>query len=205
MGQVLTLSGPSFDMMVYGDKSNLLSNYLQQQLQQIGPGFNDISQRLYQSVVNSYNWVNDKLVQYGIKGELASSGLNVLDNQFIELLDWQALQNANLTMQRWIMCHPEVRQLYLDQNLDGYSDTYVNLNGKDVGEADYDYRRVMSGVLIDDTVKHYFDPLMPGDRELDHFEKDIILNTYSTIDWVLENCNLDFTCKGEKPSKINRS
>lgn len=206
MGRVLTVSAPSLDMMLYGDKSNLMANYLQQQLQSIGPGFNDISQKLYQSVMDSYNWVTDKLIQYGIKSELNSVGLNVLDNQYMELLSWEALQqNNNLTMQRWVMCHPEVQKLYLDQNLDGYSDSYTNSTNKLMEDNGYDLRRAMNGVLVDDTVTHYFEELLPGDRELDHFEKDIVQNTHSTISWILANCNLDFTCKSEKPVKINRS
>lgn len=205
MGQVLTVSGPSLDMMLYGDKSNLMANYLQQQMQSLGSGFNDISQKLYQAALSSYNWVTDKLTQYGIKSELSNVGLNVLDNQYMELLNWEALQQANLTMQRWIMCHPTMQQLYLDQNLDGYSDSYQNLTNQAVSDNGYDLRRVMNGVLIDDTVTHYFEDLVPGDRELDHYEKDIVLNTFSTIDWVLSNCDLDFTNKSEVPTKINRS
>lgn len=209
MGMVLSLSEPSVDMLLYGDKSNFLAGYLTNQMQQIGPAFNEFSQRVYNSIQNSYNFITDKLTQYGIRNELSAAGVNVLDNQYMELLSWQALQQANPTMQRWIMSHPRVRQLYVDQNVDGYSDQYKNIYGKGVAEEDYNYRRVMTGVIQDSgkysVVKHFFEDLLPGDRELDHYEKNIILNTYSAIDWVLDNTAFDFTCVSEEPTKINRS
>ena len=205
MGQVLTLSEPAIDKMLYGDRSNFLSTYLQNQLNNIGPAFNAMGERLYNAVLNSYNFVTDKLTQYGIRNELASTGIQYLDNYYVELTSWQALNDANVTMQRFIMSHPTVRQLYLDQNLDGYSNTYTNVFGKGVGEEDYNYRIATDGVLMDDGYKHYYEDLMPGDRKLDHYEKDILQNTFSAIDWVLENSNFDFTNKSEQPTKINRS
>ena len=103
------------------------------------------------------------------------------------------------------MSHPQVRQHYLDQNLDGYSDSYSNVFGKEVGKEDYNYRRATNGVIGDDGYSLYFEDLMPGDRELDHYEKDILQNTFSAIDWMLEQCQWDFTNKSEQPTKINRS
>lgn len=205
MGQVLHISEPALDMMMYGDQSAFLGQYLQQQMQQLGPVFNEFSSRLLNAVKTSYDFINDKLVQYGIKNELTNSGLNVLGNQYLELLSWMALQQANPTMERIIMAHPEVKQLYVDQNIDGYSDSYVPIDPEGVGKEDYSYRRIMSGVLIDDIVSHYFDEMVPGDKELSHYEKDIALNTFSTIDWLLANCDFDFTNKSKRPKKINRS
>ena len=108
-----------------------------------------------------------------------------------------------------MLAHPTVRQLYLDQNLDGYSDTYKNVFGKDVGDKDYNYRRVYDGVLQDVAdggwvVKNYHDELMPGDKLLDRFERNTILHTHDVIDWLLETSNWDFTHPGDNPVKINR-
>lgn len=209
MGQVLRISEPALDLVLYGNKSDLMNNYLVQQLQQVRPAFNEFSQRIYQNLQNSYNFINDKMVQYGLLNQLQSQGVQVVDNYYAELNSFTAIQNANLTMQRWVMSHPEVRQLYLDQNLDGYSETYKNVFGKGVGEQDYNYRRVMDGVVQDNdngwVIKHYIEDLMPGDKELDHYEKVQILHTYDAIDHILSSCKFDFTVNSEAPPKINRS
>lgn len=208
MGMVLNLSEPSLDMYLYGSKAHILNNYLANQMAQIQPAFNAFSQRIHDSIASSYNFINDKLTQYGLLNQLQNQGLQALDNYYVDITSFQGLQTANLTMQRWVMAHPVVRQLYLSQNIDGYSNSYQNVFGKEVGEQDYNYRRVMDGVVVDTedgfVVKHYIDDLMPGDRELDHREKTKILTTYDFIDHLLDTCKFDFTCSGEEPPKINR-
>lgn len=209
MGQVLRMSAPALDLVLYGNKSDLINNYLVQQMQQVKPAFNEFSNRIYQNLQNSYNFINDKLVQYGILNQLHQQGVQVVDNYYMELNSFTALQNANLTMQRWVMSHPEIRQLYVDQNLDGYSETYKNVFGKGVGEDDYNYRRVMDSVVQDTdngfVIRHYIEDLLPGDKELNHYEKVQILHTYDAIDHILSSCKFDFTVKSEEPIKINRS
>lgn len=208
MGQVINISEPGLDLMLYGDKSSMLNNYLMNQMANVKPAFNEFSQRVFNSIQNSYNFINDRLIQYGLRSQMQNNGVNVLDNQFESLMSFEAIQHANVTMQRWIMAHPEIRQLYVNQNIDGYSGTYQNVFGKDVGVNDYNYRRVMDGVVIDTedsfAIKNYVEDLIPGDRELDHYEKVTILHTYDAINHILDTCQFDFTNVTDEPSKINR-
>lgn len=59
------------------------------------------------------------------------------------------IQVAKSTMQRWIMANPVVREMYHNQQLDGYSDSYIDLHPNDIGENHYDYRRVMNGIAVE--------------------------------------------------------
>lgn len=208
MGIVVNVPEAGLDMVLYGDKSSVISNYLYQQMQNLPQAFNEFSERIYNAMSNSYNYVNDKLTQYGILNELRNSGLKIVDNYYEELLTFQQLQNANLTMQRWVMAHPQIRQMYVDQNLDGYSGTYKNISGKDTGEEDYNYRMVMDGAVIPTedgwVMKHYIDDLQTGDRELNHFEKVKIRSTWEAMDWFLQTSNFDFTLKSDTPVKFNK-
>lgn len=209
MGQVINISEAGIPMLLYGDKSNMISNYLYNQMQALPNVFNEFSERVYNTMLNSYNYVNDKLTQYGIINELQSNGINIIDNYYQELLTFEQLQQANLTMQRWIMAHPQVREMYVKQNMDGYSETYKNVFGKEVGEADYNHRLVMDGVItsIDDdywVVKHYIGDLLPGDRELTHMEKATILTTWEAVNHMLNTSDYDFTCKSGQPVKFNK-
>lgn len=208
MGQVLRISAPALDLVLYGNKSELINNYLVQQMQQVRPAFNEFSQRIYANLQNSYNFINDKLVQYGILNELHSQGVQVVDNYYKELLSFTDLQNADLTMQRHVMSHPAVRQLYLDQNIDGYSETYKNVFGKGVGEQDYGYRLVTDG-LVQDTkdggfiIRHHIEDLLPGDKAPTHYEKVQVAHSYDAIDYILSTCKFDFTVKSDDPVKRN--
>lgn len=208
MGQVISLSAPALDMMLYGEKSRGMGTYLMNQIQNVAPAFNEFSQRIYNALQNSYNYVTNQMLQYGIKSELQQAGLSYVDNYYQPLTSYTELQNANLTMQRWVMAHPEVKQLYVDQNIDGYSGSYENVWGKGVGDKDYNFRKVMDGVVksTDDgyEIKWYLEDDLPGDKELDAFERTQVLRTWNAIDWMLENCEFDFTHVGDKPTKINR-
>ena len=70
MGIVVNVPQAGLDMVLYGDKSNVISNYLYQQMQAMPQAFNDFSQRVFNAMSTSYNYVNDKLTQYGILNKL---------------------------------------------------------------------------------------------------------------------------------------
>ena len=209
MGMVIEIPQAGLDYVIYGDKSNVLTNYLYNQIQQLPKQFNEFSARIYDGLNQAYSYVTDKLTQYNIMNEITKTGLYVDDNYVRELLEFNQLQEANLTMQRWIMAHSRVRELYLNNNIDGYSGSYVNIHGNTIGSKNYDYRRVMDGILVDNDpeyswkVSFYDDELEIGDRELERFEKMQIINTWNAVDWMLDNCKFDFTHRSEEPNKIN--
>jgi len=102
-------------------------------------------------------------------------------NRVVPLETYEELQLASTVMQRWVMAEPEIRKAYLDQRIDGYSDTYMNVFENKIKDDHYDYRRVMDGVVLDEEdhyVKFYIDELFEGDRELNHDEKVDILSTW---------------------------
>lgn len=208
MGTVVTIPEAALDYAIYGDNTRTISNYLTHQLQQMPQAMNAFGSRIYNAMLASYNYVNDVMTKHSLMGTLQQRGIDVIDNYIMPLHSVQALQNANPTMQRWVMAHPEVKQLYNEQNIDGYSDSYVNIFGKGVGEEDYNYRLIMDGILQDDGkqswTKHYDEELIPGDRRLDHPEKVMILSTHEYMSYVLASSDIDFTCKSDELVKINR-
>lgn len=208
MGTVVTIPEAALDYAIYGDNTHVISNYLMQQIQAMPQAFNNFASKVYNAMMTSYNYVNDAMTKHRLIGTLQQSGIEVVDNYIYALTTVEQLQHANPTMQRWIMCHPGVRELYLKQNIDGYSDTYRNVFGRGLGIEDYNYRRATDGVLQDNGVEsyihHHHDELYPGDRELDHHEKMAILSTHDLIDHVLKTSDIDFTCNSSEPVKINR-
>lgn len=60
------------------------------------------------------------------------------------------LQQAQITMQRWLMADPVVRKMRNDQLCDGYSETYEDWEPTRIAEDHYDYRRVTDGIYIED-------------------------------------------------------
>lgn len=64
--------------------------------------------------------------------------------------DVGALQQAKLTMQRWLMADPEIREMRNQQICDGYSKTYDDWEPNRIGEDHADYRRVTDGIFMED-------------------------------------------------------
>lgn len=114
-----------------------------------------------------------------------------LSDEIQELTTLANLQHAPLTMQRYIMAEPSIRNLYLQQACDGYSDTYVNIHGKDIGESHYDYRRVVDGLMVIPdleanpdapwTITCYQDDLLEGDQDLMLAEQVDIRRTWDNM------------------------
>lgn len=122
---------------------------------------------------------------------------NIGNNQYLQLVNTaQDVRSANRVSQRYFMANPVLRSLYHRQLCDGYSDTYVDVHPKDIGEDHYDYRRVMNGVVQEEGsvedgtyrwyVRMYPDDLAEGDRELDPEERHMVLRGWDLIEAMIQ-------------------
>lgn len=114
------------------------------------------------------------------------------------LNDINAIQHAPPVMQRWIMAMPELRSLYHKQRIDGYSETYTDLHPESIGEAHYDYRRVVDGMMLetedeDWSSTTYLEELYPGDADLSLQEQQAVLDTWGNIRSYLKTSMVDPT------------
>jgi hypothetical protein len=108
----------------------------------------------------------------------------------LELKTLEELQAAQPTMQRWLMSNPTIRELYLQQRCHGFKDTYHDPNPEGLRATDYNWRRVMTGVVEeteggDWTTTQYLEELLPDDVELTHDQKVDILSTWDVANLFL--------------------
>ena len=85
-----------------------------------------------------------------------------------------------------IMAEPTLRRMYHQQQVDGYSENYVDVQPGKVGEDHYDYRRVTNGVFMQDedgewSAKTYYEDLLEGSGEFDFLEQVDILRTWEQM------------------------
>lgn len=207
MGQIITIPEGGMDLVLYGDKRGVITNYLYNQLQQLPSTLSDFGRSVYNGVVNSYNYMTDVFTQSNIINQLNNQQVSIVNNYIQECTDFKAIQSANITMQRYMMAHPATRQLYIDQNCDGYSQTYTDIFKGQVGKDHYDYRRVTDGMMMPTAtgweVNYYDETLEVGDKEPDFIDKCKILATWDAMDWMLDNCKFDFT-NADGESKRNK-
>jgi hypothetical protein len=121
------------------------------------------------------------------------------------LYDIGAIQQAPLSMQRWIMASPDVREFYHQQRCEGYADTYIDMEPKSIGIDHSDYRKVMSGVIqeceegdFDWKTVIYFEG-DDNDVRLSLSEKVDVLSVWSMIKSMMRPGNEDPT----SPSTCN--
>lgn len=193
-------SPTTFSMMLYPDQHHRNQSYIQEKIQQVssqlgsvvsdlGNKFMERAKALYEQAYNSHAVLAAKAAIRATKGLFHPNAIVQLDS-----LD--ELRSAQPVMQRYLMANPVVRNLYMEQRIDGYSDTYVNVHGKAIGHDHYDYRRVIDGMLIDHethqmltgkelpdtepewTVTTYFEDLLPDDRDLTAMEQADLMNNY---------------------------
>lgn len=96
------------------------------------------------------------------------------------------MQHAPVVMQRYIMADPTIRKMFLAQQIDGYSDSYQNIHGNDIGHAHYDHRRLMNGIVVDNdegdwVAWTFFDELLEGDHELQFDQQMDLIDSCSNI------------------------
>lgn len=176
----------TWDALAYGEKNPVNLDYLRNQLSNIPQALNDFTNNFYSEARDLFEKYNGSAAQRLIKSVTRSVQSLFRVDTIHSMFELGEIQNANIVMQRWNMANPVVRELYHNQKCDGYSDTYVDMEPNAIKETHYDYRRVMDGVVVDSdddwVVKFYPDEIKTGDKELDHTDKMIILETWQIIE-----------------------
>jgi hypothetical protein len=106
-----------------------------------------------------------------------------------------AAQQAPDAMVRWMMANPRIRSLYHDGRVEGYGDRYNDIQPNCVGEEQYDYRRVMDGMIVNtETGSHYttyHEEIIPDDVVLNTLEKMSIRLSWDIVNKEIEDGNMD--------------
>ena len=189
MAVILTGSDAMFDAMIFGTGNSSGGEYVAQLNQAFinnvaAPVLVAYYQMQQHTMFQSYRedaLRSLKAIGRGVETMYQTNGVS-------ELYTIGQLQHANAVMQRWIMACPEVRTLYHQQRIDGYSDTYTDLNPGVVGLDHYEYRRVTNGM----TMQH-------GDDELTFDEQIDIMYTWNRASAVLHAAVDDPTSKWNQP------
>lgn len=133
--------------LTYGGRSDGLIQELRNNLSTMNPLLTEqgkiYAQRAAQVFEAVSGWDAVRAVRKAVQavtGYIRSDAIGVFGS--LELL-----QTAPPRMQRFIMAIPEVRKLYIDGRVDGYSETYADIQPGVWGRDHYDYRVATHGVV----------------------------------------------------------
>ena len=177
-----------FNAILFPEASPETKQWIHDQFHRDTSMLTDLGRSFMDSASALYKKLNDPMLSRMARSIVRNlSGISH-PNSIQPLKTISDIQGAKPVMQRYIMALPELRRLYHKQCCDGYSDSYVDHEPGLVGEAHYDYRRVMNAMVVD-VVKPdgtetwqsvmYPDDLEEGDRELDIDEQDCVLMSWT--------------------------
>ena len=145
--QIYTNGGADmFDAMCggYPSQSGLhqLRQYYQQTMQSLDNGFRQFveqSHDAYRAIDESHAMQLLRNVSSKVR-DIWAAGVRPLESL-------EEFQTADKYSQRWVMANPVIRELYVNEECEGYAGSYENIQGDAIGRAQHDWRRVMTGVL----------------------------------------------------------
>lgn len=173
--------------IAFGEQNPINLNYFKNQFNSLTTGLNDYARSFYSEVGNIVDKFTNSDAVRSVRNALKSAA-SLFNNDIIKpLYEMEEFQTATVRMQRWIMANPVVRQSFIEQKCDGFSDSYVDIYPGKIKETHYDYRRVMDGVVEfdeedNDFYKHFYEDLVEGDKELSSYEKRDILQTWEIVE-----------------------
>lgn len=191
--QVNVIQGSSpalFNAMLFPEMNPETKVWLAQQWESSSGLLTDIGRRYASKAADLWKSIYDPQLYQKARGLMRQVEALFHPNTILYLDTIEKVQSASPIMQRYIMSMPEIRKIYHEQLCDGYSDSYIDNSPGIIGEAHYDYRRVMDSIvqylpLVDGKEERwkatmYPDELTPGDRELEADEKFAILTAWDT-------------------------
>lgn len=183
-----------FNAFIYGQKHPSTLNFLQnsmQAAQNLASTLTEVGKGFFATIGNMFDKFNGSEAMRRMRNALEKvDNINSMD--VIKYLPTIAsVQQAQPMMQRFIMANPVVRQMYLDNRLDGFSDQYVNVHGNAIGNSHYDYRLVMNGYMQvpeepkdendQGVIMDFYDERPSSELDLDLAQQNAIVDTWANV------------------------
>lgn len=206
MAQFVSGGDLMFKSLLYGQDQLGPGQVMAQQAERFNVNsLTDAGNQFFEKAKDFYGYLNSTDTIRALKAA-GRSIRSLWQTDEIRVLDTMGdMQHAPLSMQRWIMAEPTVRQFYHDQRIDGYSETYKDFWGDVRGEDHYDYRRVMDGIVVEDKDPEtgedswhsstWMEDLLPDETDLVIEEQADIIATWDLIKAKLKRSGEDPTSR----------
>ncbi|MBE0438166.1 MAG: hypothetical protein IBX57_00165 [Gammaproteobacteria bacterium] len=174
------------DNLLYAQPHPNTLAFLQQQIEAPPANYTTVSNDFLSRARDLYERTSGSTAMRMAQAARRAFGSIWGSNDVRVLTDIGQFQWAKSHMRRWVMAEPTVREMYHNQQLEGYEGSYQDPFPQEAsGEEFYDYRRVMDGVVVETDdgwyADTYYDELLEGDRELNHVEQVDILETWTNV------------------------
>lgn len=194
-----------FQQGFFGEMSRSAREFLTESWQGVtSSDFGVAARNVFERTKNSISEVLENESIRKLRASVRAARNNVDDNSIIQLSSIGSLQHAPGAMQHLIMANPFARSLYHKNLIDGYSDSYTDIQPGVVGEDHVHYRLAMNGMEALDPTDNQIRMVSYSDEELDLYEPlDIVEQSFIQCAWERTN---DFLSEGgDDPTSIYNS
>ena len=133
---------------VYGTRSDALLNDLRSGLSNYDHSIlTDLGRKYNTDVQDNFEAVSGWKIVSSTRRALAAVNAFNSPSAILPLLTDEQFRQANQTMQRFVMADEVVRHLHQKKRIDGWSDTYQDLQPKVIGHDHYDHRVALNGIV----------------------------------------------------------
>ena len=206
MASVIYGGERELNLFTAGEPHPSMLQYMRDQANQLGSYIQNTGNAVAQNVLTAYEtYYSDDALRHA-RTALSKVKSYFQEDKISELESIYDIQQAGVVMQRYIMSEPTLRQLYHDGRCNGFSGSYIDPFPGQIGDQDYNYRRVVNGVLnLSEPTEAapegnwkfeiFVEELMEGDRELALHEQSAIINTWERNRYSLAHSLMDPTSK----------
>lgn len=185
------------DIVAGGHLTDQTVRWLEDKTQQLRPMLSSAANSFFDQARKMHQMISTVDATQALRNLISKKENIYSSNQIHRIYDLEGMQTANQINQRWIMAHTPIRELYFTNSLHGYGDSYINHHGETVGKDNYDYRRVMDGMMTTvvntDVISNYYEVLKEGDNEITFHQKADIINNWNLVNHILSEQDQDPT------------
>lgn len=185
------------DIAAGGHLSNNVASWMQERSRNLMSTVSSTTQNWFNQAKTFYQTISESDALQALRNLTAKADVSWMGNNIHFCNSIEQIQAANPINQRYIMAEPRLREMYLNQSVEGYAGSYENFHGNAIGMAHYDYRRVTDGmVMVNDEHIEWndvYENVPVEDRELSLFEKADIIRTWNLVNRALDEHEMDPT------------
>ena len=147
MSTIIYGDGGTMAELMYGSRSDGLIQELRNHLSFNNPMLTDMGKTYLNQAAQIFETVSGWDVVRAARKAVQGVADYIRGDTITYLSTLDQLQTATPRNQRFIMANPVIRDHYHHGRIDGYSDTYVDMQPGVIGRAHYDYRIATHGIV----------------------------------------------------------
>lgn len=191
-------SEAAFQAMTFGVPARETFDYFDQMGASFNQNLSDTARNHFAEVEQFYKVITIDDAMNALQN--LNSGLNnlALPNRIMPLRNLDELQHAPDAMLPWLMANPMARNLFDNNQIEGYGDRFIDLHGDLLGDTTVLYQAAVHGIrreMSDGEYQMEIFPEISSDKtmQIDMGEQLAVLNSWNTLEHHLEQQDRDPT------------